>query len=252
MIIDEYRRNFDLESDYWWFAGTRRIFLVLMDKYFERKATNRVLDIGCGTGIMLGELSAYGVAHGVDCSPIAIEFCRKRGEKNLSVASGDNTGFGGGTFDYITAFGVIEHLKDDRAFMKELFRLLKPGGRALLSTSAYQFLWSEHDDANMHYRRYTSGRLRSLAAESGFSILYLSFFNCFLFPFIAITILSRKLFTLGRAKVQPKRFLPELPKWLNGLLKLSLIVESKIIRHVPLLTGVSLVVIVEKDETGVN
>lgn len=76
-----YQEYFELEDTHWWFVGRRNILLRMLDRYFGRShdSSRRILDVGCGTGTMLGHLARYGTAEGVDSSEQAIAFCRARG-----------------------------------------------------------------------------------------------------------------------------------------------------------------------------
>jgi len=246
MLPNEYKRNFELEEEYWWFAGSRKIFIRLMDKYFSADRGKKILDIGCGTGIMAGYLEKYGRFYGMDYSRLAVNFCKQRGIKNLVVSSGENCCFKNETFDYITALGVIEHIENDKRLLEEIQRMLKPGGLAILSTSAFDFLWSEHDAANRHFRRYTISKLKNLAASSRLSILYESYFNFFLFVPITVVILLKRLAGNKVTSGSDERLLPNVPYFINWMLKSLLILESWIIERFALFVGVSIVIVLKK------
>jgi hypothetical protein len=77
---------------------------------------------------------------------------------------------------------VIEHLPDDLGALRLAHRVLLPGGRVFVSVPAYQWLWSHHDDAHGHQRRYTSGLLRQRLLAAGFSRARTGYFNARLFP----------------------------------------------------------------------
>src|SRR4051812_40050263 len=121
-----------------------------------------VLDVGCGTGILLEHLGGYGPAFGLDASATALDFCVTRGLGGLVRGSGDRLPFADGSFALVTAIGVIEHIAADQAALDEWARVLRPGGQLVLLTSAYRWLWSGHDVANHHVRRYTSGQVEAL------------------------------------------------------------------------------------------
>src|SRR3989344_6385103 len=89
-----YQDLFELEEVHWWHIAKRKICLALIKKYVKTRTNYKILDIGCGTGKNLEELSKIGKAFGIDNSFDAIKFCReKRGLKNVTLAPAQNTGF---------------------------------------------------------------------------------------------------------------------------------------------------------------
>jgi SAM-dependent methyltransferase len=243
----EYQRNFDLENHYWWFRGVREaiknlLFLGGLDQLGQPKwRLGKVLDLGCGTGALLDELSPLcNELWGADLSPTAIDFCRQRGHKRLLVADASRVPLPDASFDAITAVGIIEHLDDDAAFVAETRRLLKPGGVLVMLTSSFQFLWSMHDVANEHRRRYTLRQMRALMQAGGYLPERLSHFNCFLFPGIAPILVGHRLIH-GLTSDQPQRILPQPPRLVNDLLARLLGVEAALIKKTTLPFGVSMV-----------
>lgn len=238
----EYQRNFDLETHYWWFRGVREAIknLLFLGAGNDRRL-GKVLDVGCGTGALLDELAPLcDELWGADLSPTAIEFCRRRGHERLLVADAQHVPLPDASFDAVTAVGIIEHLDDDAGFLDEMRRLLKPGGTLVLLTSSFQFLWSMHDVANEHRRRYTLRQLRGLAERSGFATERLSHFNSILFPGIAPILVAHRLI-YGLDSPEPQRILPEPPRLINSLLSRVLSVEAELVKHTSLPFGVSMV-----------
>src|SRR5829696_4736698 len=80
---------------------------------------------------------------------------------------------------------VLEDIEDDAAVVDEMMRVLKPGGRVLIAVPADPRLWSEHDDAVSHLRRYTRESLTALFADAGFTIEKVASWNVLLRPAIA-------------------------------------------------------------------
>lgn len=97
------------------------------------------------------------------------------------------------TYDLVCLFDVLEHIDDDMAALARLQRLLKPGGRLLVTVPAYEWLWSAHDEAHHHRRRYTTARLGARARSAGLVAIRLGYFNSFLFPLVALARIRGKL-----------------------------------------------------------
>src|SRR5438445_10012688 len=111
---------------------------MLRRSLIQNRATGaKYLDVGCGTGLWTTTLSELGTVCGLDFSSDALTFCQKRGINQLVRASATSLPFADGSYDIITALGLIEHLDDDKGFVRELYRVCKPGGHLLLLTSAY-------------------------------------------------------------------------------------------------------------------
>ena len=187
MNVEEYRRMFEAEERQWWYAGMRSIALGLLDKALTGNANERrLLDAGCGTGNNLLHLGARGRAYGVDLAEEAIRFCRTRGVK-AARGSVLQLPFAGGAFDAVTSFDVIYHMwvKDDRAAVAEMARVLKPGGLLLVRVPAFKALWGAHDEAVHSRHRYRRGEVRRLLEGAGLTVMRATYANTVLLPLVA-------------------------------------------------------------------
>jgi SAM-dependent methyltransferase len=191
---DFYSRYFEIEDRHWWFVGRREVFLRVLDEHLldEDAATRRILDVGCGTGTMLGHLARYGRPEGVDASAEAVRFCRERGVEAVTHADGVPLPFDDDSFDLVTALDVIEHVSDDGELLAELRRITRPDGTLLVSVPAFQFLWGPQDEISHHKRRYRAPELAGRMTAAGWSMRRLTYFNTFLFPPIAAIRLLRR------------------------------------------------------------
>ncbi len=197
-----YQEMFELEQRHWWFAAKHRIVLDLLHRQpFRRDRKPRVADIGCGCGRMLELLSQEYEAVGVDASPIAVEFCRKRGVNVVQGALPDAVPLDQQSFDAVLMLDVLEHLDDDVACARSVARLLAPGGTLLLTVPAYQWLYGPHDAAHHHRRRYNRGQLREVLSDAGLRVNYLSYYNALLFPLALLQRAMQHLGKPGAAKV---------------------------------------------------
>lgn len=238
MQAEEYARMFQYEGDYWWFVGRRQLVLELLQKY---PTEGLILDAGCGTGAMLCELSTLGSVVGVDLEFQALRYARQRGDFPLLQARLEALPFPSETFALVTALDVLEHLPNEMPALHEIRRVLKPQGLAVFTVPAYQWLWSKHDVALHHYRRYTAHGLRARLEEADFEVLKLSYSVMLMFlPILLFRWADRFSSKPPSASVVP---LPNrLNRWLTGLQSL----EARLIRHLNLPFGVSLVAVARK------
>jgi SAM-dependent methyltransferase len=215
----------DVDEHHWWYRGRRRIIRAELEQ-LALPAGARILDAGCGSGRTLEELREYGEVCGIELSPEAAETARRRGEFDVRVGRLEELPWEAGTFDLITCLDVIEHTPDDRLTLSELRRVCKPGGWLLVTVPAYQALWSVHDEANHHYRRYVRATLRSAAVQAGWRVQRMSSFNSLLLaPAAAVRLSQRR--RMGRPNAP---YTPDLqlgPAWLNGVLERPLRVEAR-------------------------
>lgn len=217
---------FKLEDAHWWYRGRRRVLSALIE--VDRTGPfGRILDVGCGTGRNLQELRRYGDVVGVEPSAAAVSFARAS-ELPVQQAEAEALPFDDATFDFITALDVIEHIEDDRGALREMRRVLAPAGSAIITVPAYQWLWSAHDDMNLHKRRYTATLLRDRAESAGWAVVRLTYFNSLLLPPIA---LHRRLQSvIGRSSPTVNDF-KRTPRGLNSLLEIPLRLEAAVIRR---------------------
>lgn len=188
---EQYHR---LEERHWWFQGRRQLVHALVLQANPNRAC-RILEIGCSGGPLIQQLNADGYAHvtGIDISTDGIEICQQRGLPDTHVMDAQKLSFADESFDIITASDVLEHLADAPQALREWLRVLKPGGRLIVFVPAFQFLWSEHDDVNKHFRRYNRPELRQLLTENGCVLARSSYWNFMLFWPVAIVRLIRRL-----------------------------------------------------------
>jgi len=187
-----YSIMYEVEGKHWWFVGRRRIIESFLERV-SRELTDggkaagplNILDIGCGTGANLQMLSQFGAAEGVDISAAALDFCRARGLAKVKQGAAESLPYEDTSFDLVTGLDVVEHLDDDVAGLREMRRVLRPGGRAVLFVPAFMFLWGVQDDISHHRRRYTLPELRQALEKAGMSVERATYANLtFLLPIL--------------------------------------------------------------------
>jgi SAM-dependent methyltransferase len=169
----------EVEDQHWWFVGRRRIIASWVERVCREigKRRPRILDVGCGTGANLQMLAEFGVVEGVDVSAEALDFCRARGLGSVRQGAAESLPYEDAQFDLVTGLDVVEHLDDDVAGLREMFRVLRPGGRALLFVPAFMFLWGVQDDISHHRRRYTLAELKEKLSAAGLTVERVSYAN---------------------------------------------------------------------------
>jgi len=154
MDLSEYKKMDNLEHDHWWFKAKRK-FLEVILKNFSLPEKGSVLDVGCGTGAIMEFLLRQGYhVEGIDISAAALTHCARKG---LIVKQGtiDQLPFSDNTFNIVFALDVLEHLPRRDLALREVKRVLKPGGLFIATVPAHQFLFSYHDRAVHHIKRYS-------------------------------------------------------------------------------------------------
>lgn len=236
-----YERMAELDSDHWWFVARRDILENLIGRVVQPPANARVLEIGCGTGHNLSMLSKFGRVEATEMDQVARELAAKRlGRDVRDAALPDLSDWPTDHFDLVALLDVLEHVPDDRGALVAIRERLKPGGKLLVTVPANKWMWSAHDAAHHHHRRYGRDELRRLIRECGYEIDLLSPFNSLLFPLIATVRAAGKL--AGRDTADDA--MP--PKPVNSVLKAVFRMESELIGRLPMPFGVSLVAVLRR------
>lgn len=190
----------EVEGSHWWFVGRRAILESFLHEIQSRLTAHRspltILDVGCGTGANLEMLSQYGEAEGVDVSDDALEFCRRKGLK-VQKGLAETLPYDDESFDLTTALDVVEHLDNDVAGLKEMFRVTKRGGYSLIFVPAFMWLWGVQDDISNHRIRYTKSQIVERLQRAGYEIERATYAN---FTFFAPILGGRVLMKLTGIK----------------------------------------------------
>jgi len=228
-----------LEHANWWYESRRRLFGMLIKRYCP--GCTNALDIGCGTGANMRVLSRYcpSVA-GIDISPAALAYCRKKGLKNVRQGSITSIPFDDSTFGLVLCSDVLEHVDDEKA-IAEIHRVLQPGGHAILGVPAFPALWNDNDDLSQHLRRYRARDVRRLLHD--FTIQKLTYWNASLF--LPAWLIARKQ-RLFPNKVQQNN-LSLIPRIADSALKAWFGLENAFAAYGKLPFGVSVIAVARKD-----
>ncbi len=248
MREDFYAEYFEVEGRHWWFRGRTRIVTSTIASLAQPSAGDgplRILDLGTGTGTMLPELRRFGDAQGVDADEQAVAFCHARGEDRVQRLTSSELPFADDSFDLLTTLDVLEHIEDDRGALREVARVLAPGGRMVATVPANPWMWGAQDEVSHHFRRYTSATLRAAIADGGLELERITHFNTLLFPPIAAIRLLRRLPPLKPAAgdVQSDFGMPGGEGGLNRLLAGLFGLEARWLRRGGFPFGVSLLAV---------
>ncbi|MCL6646805.1 MAG: class I SAM-dependent methyltransferase [Chloroflexi bacterium] len=245
MKLGEYRRMYELEDQFWWYAGMRRAVAALLDASLPPQPARRILDAGCGTGKNLEFLRRYGCPVGIDLAAEALQLARCRNGGPLVRASITALPFPDSTFDLVTSFEVIYHLavSDDRLALAELARVTRLGGWVLVRVPAYDWLRGRHDRAVHTRHRYIRGELVAKLAAVGLRVRRASYLNSVLFPVAAA---KRVYESLAAPQSSDSDLQPVAPA-LNQLLTAVLAAEGQLLRRWSLPFGLSVIALASKD-----
>lgn len=242
MKPEEYGRMYAAEERQWWYVGMRAIADALLEAHLPATGSAaRILDAGCGTGSNLRHMAVRGRGFGVDLSPEAVRLARGRGAITTR-ASVLALPFRDTTFDLVTSFDVLYHawVGDDRAAVRELVRVTRPGGLVLVRVPALRLLWGAHDEAVCSRHRYTRGELEQLLSAAGLTVLRASYCNSLLFPLL----LLRR--TLDRLTGRHGSDVGFLPAPFEALFKGLLLLEARLLRFSSLPIGASVIALARK------
>jgi SAM-dependent methyltransferase len=175
------------EDKHAWFAGRTRAILKYLDaevRVYPFGEVRKVLDIGSGAGNMAHHLAHYGQVVGLDPNPRPLAVAAGRG-LDVVQSMGDQLPFATDEFDLVALLDTVEHIPDELGVFAECLRVLKPGGKLIVTVPAFMSLWSYNDEINAHQRRYTAPELAQKLEITGFRVKRISYNNFFLFPLIA-------------------------------------------------------------------
>jgi SAM-dependent methyltransferase len=236
-----YDRMAKIDGEHWWFAARRRIVSALIEAQVPLRADAEILEVGAGTGSNLSMLKGFGHLDAIEPDAGARALASRRG--GFRVAGGtlpDDVDLPDGHYDLITLLDVLEHVDDDVGSLTVLREKLAPGGRMVLTVPAAPWMWSAHDVAHHHKRRYTARTFRAAFHASGLRVRHMSHFNTLLYPLIATARIAGRI--TGR-QGSDDSLMPPAP--INGLLEHVFAAERYWVTRASLPVGVSLLAVVE-------
>ncbi|MET0247866.1 MAG: methyltransferase domain-containing protein [Sphingomonas sp.] len=226
------------DSTHWWYRARRDILADYLKRYGQLPADAKVLEIGCGTGHNLPMLAQFGELDAIEIDDTARAFASERlGKPVGSSPLPELKGVQPGSYDLVAVLDVVEHVEDDVAALAAMAKLLKPGGKILITVPAHQWMWSAHDVVNHHKRRYSKGTLTAALAKAGLGWTKLRWFNSLLFPAAVAARVAGKLTGKDDSDDSPP------PKALNTAFEAIFRIERHLLGRVPMTPGLSIIVL---------
>lgn len=226
----------DLEAgqtnEHFWFKAKKELIDTLMKKTVGDKKQLRILSIGVGTGDDLDVLSKYGQNYITDVDEISLSVIDPKLYLEKKVSDACNLPYEDNFFDVVISCDVFEHIDNHTKAASEVHRVLKTDGVLVFTVPAFQFLFSSHDVALQHFRRYNKTKIKNLLSAFETNIF---FWNSLLFIPMAITRILNK-------NSKPKVDQGNVPSWLNTIFYHLLKFDNFLIKHnLSMPVGLSLV-----------
>lgn len=241
------RATAQAEKRHFWYRGLRAFVTPLIKRAVADRPNPLILDCGCGTGANLDLLGRFGRAYGFDLSETGLSIGRSEGRLRTARASVAAVPFRTASFDLVTSFDVLYSLEtpDELTAVAEMFRLLRPGGHALVNVAAMNLLRGDHSVLSREVRRYSRAGLRTLMTHAGFRIDRITYTNASLFlPMAAARAVQRLRGLSHEAHAQTDFTVPPAP--INAALSAVLQIESAWLRLADAPFGSSLLCLARK------
>jgi SAM-dependent methyltransferase len=244
MRRDEYATMFRVEETHWWYSALHRLIFQTLEAELPDWRAKEIVDVGCGTGAILKQLGNPEKNVGIDLAPEAISFCRQRGLDNVRQGDIHALPFADASFDAVICSSVLYHewVSNVGGAIREMHRILRPGGVLLINVPAFSFLHSAREEAVMTARRFRKREIRQLLQRQDFQIRRLTYWTTFLFP---LAIAAR---TLGGSKMG-RDFETEGASFRQRALTRIMALELRLLRKISLPFGVALLAVARRQST---
>ena len=170
----------------WWYLSRQRIINNYVKRHYCKDSNIRILDLASACGANTDFFSKYGKVIGTDISPESFKFSKMRSSSLLVQGDAHNLPFVNNSFDLVLGIDCLEHFENDTEAICQVYRLLKSGGRFVVTVPAYMQLWSMHDEAFDHLRRYTASRIRKIFVANGFTVEFCTYWTFSLLPLLYV------------------------------------------------------------------
>lgn len=226
------------DSTHWWYCARRDVLASVIAREITLPPMPKLLEIGCGTGHNLAMLGRFGDVDAVELDSYARDIATKRlNHPVMNAMLPELAGVPERHYDLVALLDVLEHVDDDRAALKAIAARLRPGGSILLAVPQYPWMWTGHDVASHHFRRYTKSTLRKATDDVGLKLDLLESFNSLLFPLAVIDRMAARITGKAGSDDEPP------PALINRLFTKVFAFERHLIGRVPMPPGLSLIAV---------
>jgi SAM-dependent methyltransferase len=244
LTIDRLELTRRAEATHFWFRGFREFITPVLAELSHGRRDLRIVDCGCGTGHNIRLLQSYGRVVGFDVNEGGVAMTHASGP-TVVRADASQAPFASGVFDIATCFEVMQCLEPDAAAVREMARMIRPGGAVLVTVAALEILRGDHSVSWQEVRRYTPSMARSLLLQAGLRVERVSFLFGSLFPLMLTVRLAQRVLRPFRP-YRPDTDIAIPPAPVNGLLTALVVAEARMARRVSLPVGSSLLVVGRK------
>ena len=236
-MTSEWRYQHFERLSHWWLRETKALAVEILHRSIS--PGGNVLDAGCGPGELMKLLVNQYRTIGIDVSDQAVTFARCDGLFFVVRGDLEHLPFAQECFDAVVSLDVLYHadIRDDCRALREIRRVLRPGGWLILNLPAYEWMRSAHDDFIQTARRYTARRVRHLLEEASLSIERVTYRNTLLLP---LAVVQRRVLRMKNADSI------RMPLWLDRMLGATLAIERYWLRWTSLPFGLSVLAVGRK------
>ena len=233
------------EATHFWFRGFRAFITPVIRDLSEGRRDLQIIDCGCGTGNNIRlVLEPYGHVVGFDLDAGGVAMSHASGARVVR-ADATQAPFASESFDLATSFDVMQCLEPDAAVVREMARLVRPGGAVVVTMAALELLRGDHSESWKEVRRYTPASAKALFVQAGLQVERVSFLFGSLFPLMLTVRLAQRLLRPFRGhRPETDIAVPAAP--VNGLLTALVTAEASLAQRFSLPVGSSLMVVARK------
>ncbi len=242
----EYANLRRVDEEHWFYRGKRDIVRYWIDRFIKLQRNDLLIDAGMGTGTWVVEMAARCRVIGIDDHNESLALAAPRAETAHARAMKstlDRVDLPTAAATVVTLMDVLEHVDDDAGAMREMIRLVRPGGLLVVTVPALPWLWSDWDVAMHHRRRYTRCELLRTLQQPGVTMLRCAYFNTAMLPLIAFVRLYRRIRPAGEGTERSEDWVP--PRLLNRALH-YLLVRPACCTSWPAPVGISLLAVLRR------